>query len=48
MGGNIRHFTYKYNILYEDWFNDLNNIYIKISAHIHSGVAGVTGARGQS
>ena len=28
MGGNIRYFTYKYNILYDDWFNDLNNIYI--------------------
>ena len=36
MGENIRNFTYKYNILYDDWFNNLNNIYIKINAHIHS------------
>ena len=36
MGENIRYFTYKYNILYDDWFNNLNNIYIKINAHIHS------------
>ena len=34
MGENIRYFTYKYNILYDDWFNNLNNIYIKINAHI--------------
>ena len=33
---NIRYFRYKYNILYDDWVNDLNNIYIKINAHIHS------------
>ena len=36
MRENIRYFTYKYNILYDDWFNNLNNIYIKINAHIHS------------
>ena len=36
MGENIRYFTYKYNILYDDWFNNLNNIYIKIDAHTHS------------
>ena len=38
MGENIRYFIYKYIILYDDWFNDLNNIYLKIDAHtwIHS------------
>ena len=36
MDKNIRYFTYKYNILYDDWFNDLNNIYLKINAHIHN------------
>ena len=36
MGENIRYFTYKYIILYDDWFTDLNNIYIKNNAHIHS------------
>ena len=36
MGENIRYFTYKCNILYDDWFNNLNNIYIKINAHIYS------------
>ena len=37
MRENIRYFIYKYNtcILY-DWFNDLNNIYLKIDAHIYS------------
>ena len=34
MGENIRYFIYKYNILYDDWFNDLNNIYLKIDAHV--------------
>ena len=36
IGENKRYFIYKYNILYDDWFNDLNNIYIKIDAHILS------------
>ena len=41
MGENISYFTYKYSILYDDWFNNLNNIYIKINAHIHSISIGV-------
>ena len=28
MGENMRYFMYKYDQLYDDWFNDLNNIYI--------------------
>ena len=29
-------FMYKYNLMYDDWFSDLNNIYIKIEAHGHN------------
>ena len=35
MDANIRHYIYKYNIFYDDWFNDLSNIYLKIETHIH-------------
>ena len=36
IGENMRYFMYKYNLMYDDWFHDLNNIYIKIEAHIHN------------
>ena len=36
MGENIRYFMYKYNLVYDDWFSNLNNIYIKIEAHVHN------------
>ena len=36
MGENMRYFMYKYNLLYDDWFSDLNNIYIKIEGHVHN------------
>ena len=36
MGENMRYFMYRYNFLRDDWFNDLNNIYIKIEAHVHN------------
>ena len=36
IGENMRYFMYKYNLMYDDWFHDLNNIYIKIEAHVHN------------
>ena len=33
MGENIRYFMYKYNILYNDCYGNLNNIYVKIDTH---------------
>ena len=33
MGENVRYSKYKYNILYDEWFNDSNNIYLKIDTH---------------
>ena len=36
MDENMRYFMYKYNLMYDDWFSDLNNIYIKIKAHVHN------------
>ena len=30
MGENIRYFMYKHNILYNDWYGNLNNIYVNI------------------
>ena len=33
---NIRYFIYKYDLLYDDWFRDLNKIYVKLDAHVHS------------
>ena len=33
---NIRYFIYKYELLYDDWFRDLNRIYVKLDAHVHS------------
>ena len=35
IGENIRYFIYKYNLLYDDWFRDLNRIYVKLDAHVH-------------
>ena len=36
MGENMRYFMYRYNLMYDDWFSDLNNIHIKIEAHVHN------------
>ena len=36
IGENIRYFIYKYDLLYDDWFRDLNRIYVKLDAHVHS------------
>ena len=36
MGENMGYFMYKYNLLYDDWFNDLNNIHVNIEAHVQS------------
>ena len=36
MGENMRYFMYKYNLMYDDWYSDLNNIYIKIETHVHN------------
>ena len=36
MGENMRYFMYKYNLMYDDWFSDLNNVYIKIEALVHN------------
>ena len=35
IGENIRYFIYKYDLLYDDWFRDLNRIYIKLDVHVH-------------
>ena len=36
MGENIRYFMYKYNILYNDWYGNLGNIYVKIDTNVRS------------
>ena len=36
MGENMRYFMYKYSLLYDDWFTDLNNVYVKVEAHVHN------------
>ena len=36
IGENIRYFIYKYDLLYDDWFRDLNRIYVKLDAHVYS------------
>ena len=36
MGENIRYFMYKYNLLYNDWYGNLNNIYVKIDTPVSS------------
>ena len=33
---NLRYFIYKYDLLYDDWFKDLNRIYVKVDGHAHS------------
>ena len=34
IGENVRYFMYKYKIVYNDWFNDLSNIYNRIDNQI--------------
>ena len=36
IGENIRYFVYKYDLLYDDGFRDLNRIYEKLDVHVHS------------
>ena len=36
IGEIIRYFIYKYDLLYDDWFRDLDRIYVKLDAHVHS------------
>ena len=36
IGDNIRYFLYKYDLLYDDSFRDLNKIYVKVDGHVHS------------
>ena len=33
---NIRYFIYKYDLLYDDWFRDLNKINVKVDSHVYS------------
>ena len=33
IGENVRCFNYKYKIVYDDWFNDLSNIFTTIDNH---------------
>ena len=34
IGENVRYFMYKYKIVYDDWFNDLSNIFNRIDNKI--------------
>ena len=34
IGENVRYFMYKYKIVYDDWFNDLFNIFNRIDNQI--------------
>ena len=34
IGENVKYFMYKYKIVYNDWFNDLSNIYNRIDNQI--------------
>ena len=36
IGENVRYFMYKYKIVYDDWFNDLSNIFNTIDSHIQN------------
>ena len=36
MGENIRYFMNKYTLLYNDWYGNLSNIYVKIDTHVGS------------
>ena len=33
---NIRYFMYKYNLLYNDWYGNLSNIYMKMVAFMYA------------
>ena len=36
IGENVRYFMFKYKIVYDDWFNDLSNIFNTIHSHIQN------------
>ena len=36
IGENVRYFLYKYEIVYNDWFNDLSNIFNRIDNQIQN------------
>ena len=36
IGENLKYFIYLYDLLYDDWFRDLNRIYVKVDGHVHS------------
>ena len=36
IGKNIRYFIYKYDLLYDDLFRNLNKIYVKVDGYVHS------------
>ena len=36
IGEIVRYFMYKYKIVYDDWFNDLSNIFNTIDSHIQN------------
>ena len=36
IGENVRYFMYKYKIVYDDWFNNLSNIFNTIDSHIQN------------
>ena len=36
IGENVRYFMYEYKIVYDDWFNDLSNIFNTIDSHIQN------------
>ena len=36
IGENVRYFMYKYKIVYDDWFNDLSNIFNTIDSHFQN------------
>ena len=40
IGDNVRYFMYKYKIVYDDWFNDLSNIFNTIDSHIQNTTVG--------
>ena len=35
IGENIRYCIYKYDLLHDDWFRDLNRIYVKLDVHMY-------------
>ena len=36
IGEKVRYFMYKYKIVYDDWFNDLSNIFNRIDNQINN------------